>query len=93
MTSSRRFGDSAIRGTTRQQSKSLVRTWLIWGDKQHGCRCAVYVYAGLLSWYLQYSVVGAQAAQLRRASGPDVANVNAAIQQTVGDAETKVLQI
>lgn len=30
MTSSKWFGDSAIRGTTRQQSKSLVRTWLIW---------------------------------------------------------------
>lgn len=36
MTSSNRFGDSAMRGTTRQQSKSLVRTWLIWQDKL-GC--------------------------------------------------------
>ena len=35
MTSSRRFGDSAISGTTRQQSKSLVRTWFIWETQMY----------------------------------------------------------
>lgn len=35
MTSSRWFGDSAISGTTRQQSKSLVRTWFIWKRQTH----------------------------------------------------------
>lgn len=34
MTRSSLFPDSAIRGTTKQQSKSLVRTWFICGTKQ-----------------------------------------------------------
>lgn len=33
ITRSSLFPDSAIRGTTKQQSKSLVRTWLIWNRK------------------------------------------------------------
>lgn len=97
MTSSRRLGDSAISGTTRQQSKSLVRTWLIWQEQGGRCERAGVLLLSLLSslslCYLQYPIVGPQAALLRWASGADVAHVDAAIQQTVRDAEAKVLQV
>lgn len=59
-----------------------------------GSCCAVYAYLGSsLFSYLQYSVVGSEAALLRWASWTDVANVDAAIQQTIRDTKTKVFQI
>lgn len=43
--------------------------------------------------HLQYSIEGSEAPRLCRTSGPDVADVDAPVQQTIRNTETEVLQI